>query len=98
MGTMPFAPPVCCNSRPTRGYDMNLYALSTILADADSSHRDMIIVMGILVGIGLLIAMSVGVIVWRDDEWRGGQDGDARAAPGSPASPHSETAAARSQE
>lgn len=81
-----------------RGYDMKLYALSTILADADGSHRTMTIVMGVLIGVGLLIAMSVGVIVWRDDEWRGGQDPDAPAGPGSPASPHSETTAARSQE
>lgn len=81
-----------------RGYDMKLYALYTILADADSSHRTMTIVMGVLIGVGLLIAMSVGVVVWRDDEWRGGQDRDALAGPGTPASPHSDTAAATSQD
>ena len=81
-----------------RGYDMKLYALSAILADGDSSHRAMIIVMGILIGIGLLIAMSAGVVVWRDDEWRGGQDRDALAGPGTPASPHPETAATTSQD
>ena len=77
---------------------MNLYALSTVIADAVSSHRTMTIVMGILIGIGLLIAMSVGVIVWRDDEWRHGQSGETLARPGSSPSTRSGSTAARSQD
>jgi hypothetical protein len=60
----------------TREDDMHLFTLGAILAYNDGSQWAMHIVMGMLVGLGVLVAIAVAVFVWQEHEREGTPSND----------------------